>query len=337
MGLSSSALDQIRGYIANGQRFVDQVLLPDVTLLAHHYPEWTTRGRGVGNYMTYGDFPERDDVAGPSYFPRGRIVGFDLTRVLPVDLSRIGETVAHSWYRYAAGDNTSKHPWTGETSPSYTGPTPPYETLAGNEKYSWLKAPRYEDNPMEVGPLARLLVAYATGQSDVVRSVDALASHPGIRIDALSSTMGRIVARAIESQLLVHRMEQWRCELAQNVQNGVLGIAETSKWQPATWPTEAMGAGVEEAPRGSLGHWIVIKDKKIANYQMVVPSTWNGSPRDGAGRRGPWEEALVGTPVADPARPLEILRTVHSFDPCMACAVHVYDPSRNTSIEIRVV
>jgi Ni,Fe-hydrogenase I large subunit len=171
----------------------------------------------------------------------------------------------------------------------------------------------------------------------VVASLGSLLPRLGIGLDRLPSTMGRIAARALESQLLAHHMGQWRDELARNVQMGNLEVAETGNWQPASWPAEAQGAGLEEAPRGALGHWIVIRDQKIANYQMVVPSTWNGSPRDGDGRRGPWEEALVGTPVADPLRPLEILRTIHSFDPCMACAVHVYDPKRRQSIAVRVV
>jgi Ni,Fe-hydrogenase I large subunit len=285
--------------------------------------------------MTYGDFQERDDVDS-FYFPRGRIAGFDLSRVLPVNPERIGETVAHSWYGYEGDDGALKHPWEGETSPTYTGPRPPYETLEGSEKYSWLKAPRYNGQPMEVGPLARLLVAYAGWHPDVVAGVDELRARLGVEVSGLASTMGRILARAVETRLLVHRMTAWLGELAANLSFGDVRIAETSMWEPTAWPIEARGAGLEEAPRGALGHWIVIRDQKIASYQLVVPSTWNGSPRDAEGHRGPWEEALVGTPIADPTRPLEILRTAHSFDPCMACAVHVYNASNGTSIDVRV-
>jgi Ni,Fe-hydrogenase I large subunit len=336
-GLNADAVSAIRGHLERAQQFVDQVLLPDVLLIGQHYKDWTTFGRGLGNYLTYGDFPERDDGAASFYVPRGRLLGLDLSQVLPVDTARIAETVARSWYEYQTGDAALKHPWDGETSPKYSGPIPPYETLAGSEKYSWLKAPRYGDTPMEVGPLARLLVAYAAGHPDVTRSVDRTLGQLEIGLEALPSTMGRLVARALETQLFVHKLPGWLDELAANVQQGRLDIMDTAHWEPATWPAEARGAGLEEAPRGALGHWIVIRDQRIANYQMVVPSTWNGSPRDAQGQRGAWEEALVGTPVADPARPVEILRTVHAFDPCMACAVHVFDAKGRNSIEIQVV
>jgi Ni,Fe-hydrogenase I large subunit len=223
------------------------------------------------------------------------------------------------------------------TQPTYTGPTPPFETLEGSDKYSWLKAPRYDDQPMEVGPLARMLVAYASGHADVKAGVDGILSALGVGPEALFSTLGRVAARALETKLLAARLSVWQSELEQNLDTGDLAVADVSRWDPASWPVEARGWGMEEAPRGALAHWIVIRDQKVANYQLVVPSTWNGSPRDAQGRRGAWEEALIGTPVADPERPVEILRTIHSFDPCMACAVHVYDPVSGAGAEIRVV
>ena len=190
---------------------------------------------------------------------------------------------------------------------------------------------------MEVGPLARMLVAYASGHADVKPAVDGVLGKLGVGPEALFSTLGRIAARAIETQVIVHRLGRWFSDLTANLDTGDLAIADGTKWDPASWPAQAQGFGFEEAPRGSLGHWIKIKDQAIDNYQLVVPSTWNGSPRDAKGRRGAWEEALIGTPVADPAQPLEILRTVHSFDPCMACAVHVYDPAAGSSVQIRIV
>jgi Ni,Fe-hydrogenase I large subunit len=336
--LNARGLSEIAELFAQAKAFVDKVYIPDVLAVAGFYKDWAGYGAGIGNYLAYGDFPQ-DDSGQPSafYLPRGRILGRDLANVLPVDHSGVAETVAHSWYRYSDDDGALKHPWQGETKPEYAGPKPPFDTLEGHDKYSWLKAPRYEDNPYEVGPLSRMLVAYASGHPDVKPAVDGVLSALNVPATALFSTLGRIAARAIETQLLAAKIGVWLGELEANLGTGDLAIADTSRWDPATWPANAQGWGMEEAPRGALGHWIVIKDQKIANYQLVVPSTWNGSPRDAKGRRGAWEEALIGTPVADPSKPVEILRTVHSFDPCMACAVHVYEPESGSSVEIRVV
>jgi [NiFe] hydrogenase large subunit/hydrogenase large subunit len=336
--LNARGLSEIGSLLRKARDFVEQVYIPDVLAVAGFYKEWAGLGQGIGNYMSYGDFPE-DDSGQPSgfYLPRGRIMGRDLSRVEPVVQEGIGETVAHSWYRYASGDDGSKHPWEGETDPHYSGPKPPFESLEGADEYSWLKAPRYEDEPMEVGPLARMLVAYASGHADVKTEVDAVLGALDVGPEALFSTLGRIAARAVETKLLAIRSEKWLADLQANLATGDLAVADVTAWDRDSWPDRALGFGMEEAPRGALGHWVVIEDRKIANYQLVVPSTWNGSPRDAAGRRGAWEEALIGTPVADPAQPVEILRTIHSFDPCMACAVHVYDPERGTAVEIQVV
>jgi Ni,Fe-hydrogenase I large subunit len=336
--LNARGLSEISQLITAANDFVDRVYIPDVLAVAGFYKDWAALGRGIGNYMSYGEFPQ-DDSGQPSafYLPRGRIMGRDLSKVEPVDHTQVAETVAHSYYTYDGGDTQYKHPWDGQTKPNYTGPKPPFETLEGSDKYSWLKSPRYADQPMEVGPLARMLVAYGAGQPEVKAAVDAVLGKLGVGAEALFSTLGRIAARAIETQLIGHRLQPWLTELAENLDTGDLTIADTTHWEPSTWPTEAEGWGFEEAPRGSLGHWVKIKDQKIANYQLVVPSTWNGSPRDDKGRRGAWEEALIGTPVGNPAQPVEILRTIHSFDPCMACAVHVYDPDAGSSVEIRVV
>ncbi len=336
--LTTRRLSEISELVAQAEDFVNRVYIPDVIAIAGFYKDWAGIGTGIGNYLAYGDFPEDDSgQPGGFYFPRGRVMGRDLSTVAPVDHLGVAETVAHSYYTYDDGDAVPKHPWQGQTTPTYAGPTPPYSSLEGFDKYSWLKAPRYEDEPMEVGPLARMLVAYASGQADVKAGVDGLLRVLGVGPEALFSTLGRVAARALETKLLVGKLAGWQTELEENLATGDLAIADVSKWDPKSWPVEAQGWGLEEAPRGALGHWVVIKDQKIANYQLVVPSTWNGSPRDAKGRRGAWEEALVGTPVADPAKPVEILRTVHSFDPCLACAVHVHDPVGGRGVEIRIV
>jgi Ni,Fe-hydrogenase I large subunit len=206
--------------------------------------------------------------------------------------------------------------------------------LQTDDKYSWVKAPRYDGMPMEVGPLARMLIGHAAGHPQIRPAVDKTCQALGVPVSALCSTLGRIVARGIETQLMVDRVLQWHDELVANVASGDLRVHNGARWDPATWPQSAAGWGPHEGPRGSLGHWIRIKNRAIENYQCVVPTTWNSSPRDAAGVRGPYETALLGTPVADPQRPLEILRTVHSFDPCMACAVHVTGPDGSVSVKV---
>jgi Ni,Fe-hydrogenase I large subunit len=335
--LNARGLSEIATLVARAQDFVERVYLPDVLAVAGFYKDWASIGQGIGNYLSYGDFPE-DDSGQPTafYFPRGRIMGRQLGSVEPVDQAQVAEQVAHSYYAYPDDDGAARHPWVGETDPTYAGPQPPYETLEGFEKYSWLKAPRYADEPMEVGPLARMLVSYASGHADVKAAVDGALGALGVGPAALYSTLGRVAARAIETKLVATRLSKWLDDLAANLDRGDLAIADGSRWDPSSWPPEARGSGLEEAPRGSLGHWVVIANGMIGNYQLVVPSTWNISPRDAQGRRGALEEALVGTPVADIEQPVEILRTVHSFDPCIACAVHVHDRSARRAVVVSV-
>jgi Ni,Fe-hydrogenase I large subunit len=311
--------------------FVDQVLIPDVLAVAGFYKDWFALGEGPGNYLSYGAFPQGGINDTARYFlPRGAIFGSDLSTVHPVDPSKVTEYVTHSWYEYAGGDLVAKAPSEGETNPKFTGPKPPYEFLDVDKKYSWLKAPRYEDHVMEVGPLSRMLVAYASGQKEVKAMVDAVLAKFNAPPKALFSTLGRIAARALETQLLSNHIVEWIEELRGNMNTGDLRIHNGEKWDPDTWPKSARGYGLFEAPRGSLGHWVEIENELVKNYQCVVPSTWNAGPRDAKGQRGPYETALLKTPLADPERPVEILRTVHSFDPCLACAVHVADARGRT-------
>ncbi len=324
--LNADRIAEISQYIAMAREFVEQVYIPDVLAVAPFYLDWTTIGGGHRNYLSYGEFP--DDQRGyPEGFwlPAGVILDGDLSRVLPVDQQKITEYVTHSWYEYGAGDAVGKHPWEGETNWKYTGPNPPYEFLDTDNKYSWVKSPRYDDRPMEVGPLSRMLIGYASKHKEITATVDYVLGKLNAGPEILFSTLGRTAARAVETLITIQKMSHWLDLLVANIKTGDYQIHNGEKWDPETWPTSARGYGFHEAPRGALGHWIVIENKNIRNYQAVVPSTWNAGPRDPAGNRGQYEEALIGTPVADPERPLEILRTMHSFDPCLACAVHLYD------------
>jgi Ni,Fe-hydrogenase I large subunit len=311
--------------------FVDQVYIPDVLAVAGFYRDWFERGEGLGNFMSYGAYPQ-GSIKNPSQFflPGGIILNRDLSKVYPVEPTNITEYVTHSWYEYAEGNQVAKHPSEGETNPKYTGPKPPYDFLEVDQKYSWLKAPRYQDKAMEVGPLARLLVAYASGHGEVKALVNGTLAKLNAPPAALFSTLGRIAARALETRLIANHLVEWIQELGNNMATGKLRIHNGEKWNPKTWPKTTRGFGFFEAPRGSLGHWVEIEDEAIKNYQAVVPSTWNAGPRDSKGQRGAYEAALAKTPIADPERPLEILRTIHSFDPCMACAVHVVDARGRT-------
>jgi hydrogenase large subunit len=326
----------MRELIAKAHDFVARVYIPDLLAVASFYKDWAGYGGGVGNYMVYGEYPEDDSDSPKMFLPSGVIRNKDISKVEAFDPQKITEQVKHSWYEYAGGDDAALHPFNGETSPHYTGPEPPYERLHTDEKYSWLKSPRYDGEPMEVGPLSRMLVAYVSGQPRVKELVGTVLKKLDVGPAALFSTLGRVAARGIETLLLSERIGGWLDDLATNMGNHDLRIADNSRWDPSSWPKQCEGAGFHEAPRGSLGHWVHIQDGAIQNYQCVVPSTWNAGPRDAAGRRGPYEEALVGTPVAKAAQPLEILRTVHSFDPCMACGVHVVDPKRRELARVRV-
>jgi len=331
--LNADKLIEIKRLLVKAREFVEKVYIPDLLAVASFYKEWAGIGAGVGNFMSYGEFP---DATGKMWLPPGVIVGKDLSKVGPVDHKKVTEYVDHSWYEYAAGPGKGLHPWDGESEGKYTGPKPPYQFLQTDAKYSWVKAPRYEELPMEVGPLARMLVAYASGHAQVKKTVDGVLAQLGVGPEALFSTLGRTAARGIECLLIAQQTPTWLDQLIDNIGKGDYRIHNNEKWDPATWPHEAAGYGWHEAPRGALGHWIKIKDQKILNYQAVVPSTWNASPRDARGARGPYEAALVGTPVADPDKPLEILRTIHSFDPCLACAVHVLDVQGNRMVQVNV-
>jgi Ni,Fe-hydrogenase I large subunit len=336
--INAERLTDIQAMIARARRFVHEVYIPDLLAVAGFYKEWAAIGGGTGNYLTVGEFPETDIRDVGSYFlPQGVIVGKNLGEVLPYDHQKVKEYVTSSWYEYAGGDGQGLHPWDGETKAKYTGPPTPWQYLQDESKYSWMKSPRYDDMPMEVGPLARMLVAYASGHDGVQGMVNEVLGRLGVGPEALFSTLGRTAARGIETALIVDRMQTWLDQLIGNIRDGNTATFTKDRWNPDTWPAQAEGYGYLDAPRGALGHWIRIQDGKIAKYQCVVPSTWNCSPRDPQGTVGPYEAALKDNhPLVDPQRPIEILRTIHSFDPCMACGVHVLDAEGRLVTEVRV-
>lgn len=331
--LNADKLMEIKRLLKKAQDFVEKVYIPDLLAVASFYKDWAAIGGGVGNYLCYGEFP---DASGNLWFPAGAILNKDLTKVIKVDQGKIAEYVDHSWFENSAGAGKGLHPYDGETEVNYTGPKAPYEHLDTNAKYSFVKTPRYDEKAMEVGPLARVLVAYASGHKETKAAVDLVLGKLGVGPEALFSTLGRTAARGVDCLLVAQQTPKFLDELIGNIAKGDYRIHANEKWEPSEWPAEAQGYGMHEAPRGALGHWIKIKDQKILNYQAVVPSTWNASPRDGKGIRGPYEAALVGTPMADPNKPLEILRTIHSFDPCLACAVHVVDATGNELVKVKV-
>ncbi len=337
-GINPGRITQLKQFSAQALEFVQKVYVPDLLLIASYYKEWAGLGEGVGNYLAFGDFPG-DNSGNPDslWLPQGVVWGKSIDRSPEaLDHNQIKEYVTHSWYNYAEGDGAGKHPWDGETDWNYTGPQPPFDKLNTDGKYSWLKAPRYNGQPMEVGPLARMAVAYAAGHGRVRDLVHYVLGQLGVGPEALFSTLGRVAARGIETLVIAEKLQGWISELETNMNSGNLSMHNGAKWDPSTWPAKAMGWGMTEAPRGALGHWLSIENGTIANYQCVVPSTWNGSPR-ALDKRGPWEKALIGTPVADPEKPVEVLRTIHSFDPCMACAVHIVDPDRRELTRIQIV
>ncbi|MGJ5010599.1 nickel-dependent hydrogenase large subunit [Bradyrhizobium oligotrophicum] len=334
-------LQTVKTVIGRMKDFVEQVYLPDTLAIASFYKDWFARGEGVGNFLTYGDFPEKgmDDPAS-WLIPAGAILNRDLTTIHPVDMNNseeIQEFVSHSWYDYATGKDKGLHPYEGETNLHYTGPKPPFEQLDVGASYSWLKAPRWKGHVMEVGPLARVLMLHAKGHEPTRELAGYALGKLDLPLTAMFSTMGRTAARALESKIVVDQMSTWYDRLLSNIRAGDLNVHNSNKWDPSTWPTEAKGVGFMEAPRGALAHWVVIKNKRIDNYQAVVPSTWNAGPRDSKGQPGPYEAALMDRhTLHDPRQPLEIQRTIHSFDPCIACAVHVIDPEGEELIQLRV-
>jgi quinone-reactive Ni/Fe-hydrogenase large subunit len=322
-----SRLAQFGTYLTQMQQFVQGAYYPDVLMAGQVYAKEALAGVGAGlrNYMAYGAGFEQDDT--PVYeaktlFPSGIVLNGDLSHVVPFDQRKITEDVTHSWY---AG-STVRHPYEGVTEPEYTGLNRGADGVAylkTSGKYSWIKSPTYDGQRVETGPLARLLVGYAAGNPAIRSQVDSFLKAGHFPASVLFSTVGRTAARCVETLIIADAMTSWLAQLQQNAATGNLAT-----WTPYDFgqvSADARGYGLWEAPRGTLGHWVRIQGGKIANYQVVVPTTWNAAPRDGRGRPGAYEAALVGVKLARPDQPLEVLRTIHSFDPCLACAVHLVD------------
>jgi len=303
-----SKLNQIR-------EFVDNVYIPDVLAVAKAYPDYLEIGSGCRNFLAYGAYDLESTSAGLMERPRLLGAGFSMGggAAEPIDPSLISEQFAHSRYEGDGGPAG----WEAKTVPQ------PDKKGA----YSWLKAPRYDGKPMEVGPLARMYVNYLKGHESVKRLVDSVLSELSAEPSALFSVAGRHAARAIDCKVVADAMVDWVTQLK-------LGEAVSAE---LSIPDEAEGVGFTEAPRGALAHWIKIRNRKIANYQLVVPTTWNASPKDAKGQPGPIEQALIGTKVKDPENPFELARIVRSFDPCLACSVHVISAKRRRLGEYKVV
>ena len=340
-GVDQTGLDLVQNCITDMREFVAKVYRPDALALGSHYKDWFGRGESLGNFLTFGEYPQNDnaDISSSLFVPRGAIIGRNLSNVQPVDLrnpDEVQEFVAHSWYDYSMGKNTGLHPFQGETTLNYTGPQANYQNLDVNQSYSWVKAPRWKGNAMEVGPLARVLMMYATGNRTARDHVDRALRDLELPFSAMYSTMGRTLAQSIDAHLVADELQVWFNQLTANVAGGDFHTHNAAKFDPATWPATAQGVGFNEAPRGALGHWLTINGGMIENYQCVVPTTWNAAPRDAAGNGGPYEKALVGHVLAVPDKPLEVLRTIQSFNPCMACAVHLFDPLQNETLNVTV-
>jgi hydrogenase large subunit len=320
--LNMSKLYAVKDLLDQMKAFIEQVYFVDVCAIGAMYPEWLKYGSGVTNYLAVPDLPT--DTKGKQFdLPGGTIFNGDLTNVKtissfedPYFQKNVSECITHAWYD---GDWT-RHPYAEDTVPHYT----PYEA---DKKYSWIKAPRFDGHPMQVGPLAQVLVGFAHGHEPTKRWAGKALATAGkvagttLTPAVLHSTLGRHAARMIRTAVICEFATKHWSLLAENI-----GKGDTRIFNEPVFPKgEQQGFGFHEAPRGTLSHWIVIEDGKIKNYQAVVPSTWNAGPRDAKDQPGPYEASLVGNPIADAERPLEVLRTIHSFDPCIACAIHTLD------------
>lgn len=338
-------LNLVADIISRTIEFIDQVYVPDVKAIASFYKNWDY-GQGLAgkNIISYGEFPLHANDYTNLMIPRGAIINGNLNEILPVDLTdldQVQEFVDHSWYKYP-DESKGLHPWEGLTEPNFElgpntiGTKTNIQQLDEGAKYSYIKAARWRGHAMEVGPLSRFTLGYAQGNAEFKDPVDKLLTDLGLPFNALFTTLGRTAARGLEASWAAHKLQDCYNHLIATIAAGDSSTANTDNWEPTTWPSEVKGVGFAEAPRGALGHWLHIKDAKIESYQAVVPTTWNGSPRDPEGNIGAFEASLLGTPLANPNQPLEILRTLHSFDPCLACSTHVMAPDGGELVRVQV-
>jgi hydrogenase large subunit len=329
-------IDQIQRWIDESVDFVTSCYVPDALAIVGAYKDYFDIGAAQPNFLavgmagaTFAGDPGSSAVANAhTEVKAGVLLDGDYSTVHPFDPSKIAEWVSSAWYSYEGGD-IGLTPDVGETTVAYSGPKPPYEWLGDNPEYTWCKAPRYDGRPMQVGPVARVLLAYAQGHERTRQIVDDAVATLGISLAQFNSTAGRTLARAVECLTSVEILAQRTFpEFCKKLKGGDIEVFDATKWEPSSWPAAASGRSVVEVARGNLSHWLTIEGGKVARYQAVVPTTWLAGGRDAEGQEGPYEASLAGDgrhPLADPSQPLEPLRTVHSFDPCMSCAVHVMD------------
>ena len=325
--LSTAGLLIIEGILAAARDFITQVYLPDVRIVARAYADWAAIGTGVGAYLSAGEFPVDAGEGAARFLPAGRLLLGNLMSPQPVDPGAIGETTVHAWYANPNGDRILEGPATSGVTPAWPNLALPLTTLEGAAKYTWIKAPRYEGLPVETGALARVLVAVANGRQEMATALGGLLTDVGLTMEHLPGVLGRTLSRAVEAEVVCHQASTWLADLRTNLAAGDLAVADITWWDPASWRAETTGVSLGEGPRGTVGHWVGIRDGLITAYQVVDGSTWNASPRDDSGGLGPIEAALAGVTLADPARPLEALRVIHSFAPCGGCASHVFRPT----------
>ncbi|MGZ8157323.1 MAG: nickel-dependent hydrogenase large subunit [Methylobacter sp.] len=345
--INMERLNLVSSLIDRTIAFIDQVYIPDLLAIAGFYKGWMYGGGISGqSLLSYGDIPDNanDYSASNLMMPRGAIINGDLSKVHEVDLTdpeQIKEFIPHSWYRYP-DEALGLHPWDGITEPNYKlgpntkGDRTHIQELDEAAKYSWIKAPRWRGHAMEVGPLARYVVGYAQGNKEITEQINFVLKTLDVPVTALFSTLGRTAARGLEAQWAAGKMRYFMDKMIANIKSGDLATANVAKWDPETWPSSVKGVGFTEAARGAVGHWLKIENTKIANYQCVVPTTWNGSPRDEQGNIGAFEAALMNTKVERPEEPVEILRTLHSFDPCLACSTHIISPDGTELTQVKV-
>ncbi len=333
--LNIERLMLLKTFIDKLEPFVKSTYLTDVPAVGAFYLDWAAVGGGVNHYLTVPDCPQ-DSKGTVLDLPGGYIQNSDLASMKPIKTfddpyfrDGVAESSKHSWYR---GED-ALHPWDGETEPQYTD-------FQDEGQYSWVKAPTFDGKRAEVGPLADVLVGVASGHQGYIKYLDqamgtlkAVSQNPDIPLSAVHSTIGRHAARAVRCAVMMDTLkDQWQ-RLVDNI-----GTGDLDTFNAPVFPKgEIKGVGFHAAPRGTLSHWVVIEDAKIKNYQAVVPSTWNAGPRDSNDEIGPYESSLLDNPVADPEKPLEVLRTVHSFDPCIACAIHMLDTEQREIVQVKAL
>lgn len=365
--INMERLNFVKARIDEMIEFNNNVYIPDVLAIATIYKNsgWLFGGGlSATNVMDYGTYEKVSGERSTQQLPGGAILDGNWDVIHPVDPrdpEQVQEFVPHSWYKYA-DESRGLHPWDGVTDPNYVlgdktkGTRTHIQEIDESAKYSWIKSPRWRGHAMEVGPLARYILGHAhalQGNKHCQRVKEQIEYAASIinstfpkalgmmqtqytAKQLLPTTIGRTLARALEAQYCAEMMRDDYNELVANIKAGDTNTANVEKWDPSTWPRQARGVGTVAAPRGALGHWIRINDGRIENYQCVVPTTWNGSPRDNKGQIGAFEASLMNTPMADPEQPVEILRTLHSFDPCLACSTHILSPGGAELASVRV-